>query len=81
METLHALQEKVDALLDLVKRLKALNAQLAKENEKLSSQVKAITTDNRDTQKDVQKLHEERNSTKLVVEDLIKSIDSFIAQN
>lgn len=82
METLGALQEKVDALLDLVKRLKVLNAELTKENKKLSSQLAEITSDRHTTQEDIQKLHEEKNQTKLVVEDLIKSIDTFInAQN
>lgn len=78
METLTTLQEKIEALLVLVKELKSANAKLAKENERLLSKLDEVTHDNVHVRDNVNELNEEKNRTKIAVQELIKSIDSFI---
>jgi hypothetical protein len=78
METLTVLEKKIASLIDIIKELKAENARLAEENAQLAAKV--MTTEKTlltDAQR-VEELDQEKALTKMVVDDLIKSIDSLI---
>lgn len=79
METLSALQEKIEQLIGLVKDLKTENTKLDKENKQLSKKLQSLELTASTNQDDVKKLSDEKARTKMVVDDLIKSIDSFIS--
>ncbi|MGE0206728.1 MAG: cell division protein ZapB [Candidatus Babeliales bacterium] len=74
METLHALQEKIEQLLGLIKDLKAENNRLEKEHKALAKKLNSLEGN----EHDLKELSDEKARTKMVVDDLIKSIDSFI---
>ncbi len=78
METLSVLEKKVISLIDIIKELKAENARLVEENTQLAAQLssmeKSVTVD----AQRVEELDQEKALTKLVVDDLIKSIDTLI---
>jgi cell division protein FtsB len=75
MEPLSMLEEKVSLLLNLVKELKKENARLDKENSDLLNKIELLESSTIDQS---QQAAEEKALTKIVVEDLIKSIDSFV---
>jgi cell division protein FtsB len=75
MEPLSILEEKVSLLLNLVKELKKENARLDKENNALLNKIELLESSTIDQG---QQAAEEKALTKIVVEDLIKSIDSFV---
>ncbi|MEX0940658.1 MAG: hypothetical protein WDZ41_04830 [Candidatus Babeliales bacterium] len=79
METLSALQDKIEKLIALVKELKVENDVLAKENKQLAKKVESISSTAQINETDLKELNEEKNRAKMVVEDLIKNIDSFIS--
>ncbi|HEX2978042.1 MAG TPA: hypothetical protein VHO47_02900 [Candidatus Babeliales bacterium] len=70
MEILQALEQKIMHLAVLVNELKAENARLSEENEKLVQKLTTVHSE---------ELIKERLATKLFVDDLIKSIDSLIS--
>lgn len=70
MEILQALEQKIMHLAVLVNELKAENARLSEENEKLVQKLTTVHSE---------ELVKERLATKLFVDDLIKSIDSLIS--
>ncbi len=78
METLSALQDKIDQLIVLVKSLKTVNAKLEKENKQLAKKVDSIESTVASNEQDVKELSEEKMRTKMVVEDLINSIETFM---
>lgn len=75
MEPLSVLEEKISLLLNLVKELKAENARLDKEHGDLLNKIEHLEASSLDQN---QQVAEEKALTKIVVEDLIKSIDSFV---
>jgi hypothetical protein len=75
MEPLSVLEEKISLLLSVVKELKAENARLDKENSDLLNKIELLESSSLDQS---QQAAEEKALTKIVVEDLIKSIDSFV---
>lgn len=75
IEALTALEKKVALLLDLVKELKTENVRLAGENSQLRERIEVAETS---TLTAHQAVEEEKALTKIVVDDLIKSIDSFV---
>lgn len=78
METLSALQEKINKLLSLVKETKEQNSILAEENATLQKKLNALNTDSQYAADNIQELYKEKDRIKHVVSDLISSIDSFI---
>ena len=70
MEILQALEQKIMHLVALVNELKAENARLNEENEKLVQKLTTVHSE---------ELNQERFRTRLFVDDLIKSIDSLIS--
>jgi peptidoglycan hydrolase CwlO-like protein len=79
VETLSTLQDKVEKLIALVKDLKTENAKLEKENKQLAKKIESLSSAAQSTETDIKELSQEKTQTKMVVEDLIKSIDSFIS--
>lgn len=75
MEPLSVLEEKVSLLLDLVKGLKEQNACLEKVNSDLLQKIELLESSTLDQN---QQVADEKALTKIVVEDLIRSIDSFV---
>ena len=71
MSTLKLLEEKLTCLAELVRELKTENAKLAEENAQLSAELSMLKSSLQDTLK-------EKELTRIVVDDLIKSIDSLV---
>jgi len=78
METLRALQEKIETLITFVKELKVENKKLEAENKDLQKKMKSVESTASSNEQDVKELSEERARTKVVVEDLIESINAFM---
>ena len=78
METLRALQDKIEQLIKLVKELKAENSTLDKNNKQLQKKLESIESSASNNEHDIKELSEEKARTKMVVEDLIESINSFM---
>lgn len=78
METLSVLEKKVISLIDIIKELKAENARLVEENTQLVAKLSSIEKSLTDDAQRVEELDQEKALTKLVVDDLIKSIETVI---
>lgn len=78
MNVLKQLEEKLICLAELVKELKTENAKLAEENAQLSAQLVMLQNALKDDVKRIDELKHEKELTRLVVDDLIKSIDSLV---
>lgn len=78
MNPLKQLEEKLVTLADLVKELKSENAKLAEENAQLIARLTQLQNSlHVDTQK-IDELKQEKEITRLIVDDLIKSIDTLV---
>lgn len=78
METLSILEKKVVSLIDIIKQLKAENARLIEENTQLASKINFLQGTVHEDAKRVEELDQEKALTKMVVDDLIKNIDSLV---
>jgi hypothetical protein len=78
METLSVLEKKVISLIDIIKDLKAENARLVEEKDQLAAKLLMVEGSLTDDAKRVEELDQEKALTKMVVDDLIKSIDTVI---
>jgi regulator of replication initiation timing len=78
MNVLKQLEEKLICLAELVKDLKTENAKLAEENAQLSAQLIMLQNALKDDSQRLDALKQEKELTRLVVDDLIKSIDSLV---
>lgn len=78
METLVALQDKIEQLIAIVKDLKSENEHLLQENKKLEKKIESIGFNLEHTEIDLKELTEEKSRTKIAINDLIKNIDSFM---
>lgn len=78
METLNILEKKVISLIDTIRQLKAENARLVEENAQLMMSLTMTQGIVHSDAKRVEELDQEKALTRLVVDDLIKSIDSLI---
>lgn len=79
MEALSALQDKVEKLIKLVQNLKNEKSRLEKENKQLLKKIESITCASENTATTIQELGQEKAQTKMILEDVIKTIDSFIS--
>lgn len=75
MERLKVLEEKIVQLVDVIKSLKAEKASLVKENAKLQKKVGSLELS---VLSDKKKIDKEKELTKEVVDELIKSIDTLV---
>lgn len=78
VETLSVLEKKVVSLIDIIKQLKTENARLIEENEQLATKLTMMQSVVHNDAKRVEELDNEKALTKMVVDDLIKSIDSLV---
>jgi predicted nuclease with TOPRIM domain len=75
---LRLLEEKVVHLIDMIKSLKSENLALKDKNKDLQSQVKAFESSLVAETKSLEELSQEKMMTKMVVDNLLHSIDSLI---
>ena len=78
METLSVLEKKVVSLIEIIKQLKAENTRLTEENAQLADKITMMQTSAADDAKRAEEFDQEKSLTKMVVDDLIKNIDSLI---
>ena len=79
MEMLRALEQKIESLVELIKRQKEEAAKLVDENRELSSRISQLESALLHEAKKVElELKEERSATRQVVDELIKNIDDLI---
>jgi FtsZ-binding cell division protein ZapB len=78
VETLSILEKKVVSLIDIIKQLKAENARLMEDNAQLASKISFLQGAVHEDAKRVEELDQEKALTKMVVDDLIKNIDSLV---
>lgn len=76
MDALEMLEKKVLSLLELIKNLKSENANLVEENKQLKGKIEELETL---VLRDKDDLDQEKELTKMVVDGLIKNIDSLIS--
>jgi len=74
------LEEKVIRLVEMVKTLKLNNQSLIEENQMLKHQLMKTESSLVAETKDLEELSQEKMMTKMIVDDLIKSIDSLVDQ-
>lgn len=75
---LHLLEEKVVRLIEMVKALKDENAALKMKHKDLQSQMRALEGSLVAETKDLEELSQEKVVTKMVVDNLLHSIDALI---
>ncbi len=78
MNVLKQLEEKLICLAELVKELKTENAKLAEENAQLSAELVMLQNSLQEDVRRIDELKQEKELTRIVVDDLIKSIDSLV---
>jgi uncharacterized protein YdeI (YjbR/CyaY-like superfamily) len=88
MDALNVLEQKIATLIEskkidlaLIKDLKVSVAQLQEENKQLKEQLEKLENSLLVRHQNVEELHEERVLTKMVLDDLIKSIDLLVEQD
>ena len=74
------LEEKVVRLVEMVKTLKQANQSLQEENQMLKHQLMKTESSLVEETKDLEELSQEKMMARLLVDDLIKSIDSLVDQ-
>lgn len=77
---LSLLEEKVIRLVEMIKVLKQTNQVLQDENQVLKHQIIKLESSLVSETKDLEQLSQEKVVTKMLVDDLIKSIDSLVDQ-
>ena len=75
---LSVLEKKVVSLIDIIRQLKAENARLIEENVQLASKLTLMQGAVHEDAKRVEELDQEKALTKMIVDDLIKNIDSLV---
>ena len=78
MEALSVLEKKIASLISLVKELKTKNERLAKENAELIDKLEMVEGSMFKDNENIEELNQEKALTKMVVDDLIKDIDSLV---
>lgn len=78
METLELLEKKISQLVGLVSQLKDENKVLAKENSSLQKKLAALERDVVEGNESIEHLTTEKEATKGLISDLIKSIDKLV---
>ena len=79
MEILHALEQKIESLIELIKHQKEESLKLSQDNQELLVRVNQLESALlHETKKVELELKNERSFTHKVVDDLIKSIDELI---
>lgn len=80
LEKLNVLEKKVASLIELIKAEKAANALLMEENEALSGRLGALENSLLKESKSIEELNQERAMTRMMVDELISSIDKLVEE-
>ena len=78
MNMLDLLEKKIAGLVELVKKYKEENAQLAEEKAELTAKVRSMEAALLDDSKQMQMLSKEKEETRSAVDDLISVIDLLV---
>lgn len=78
MNVLDLLEKKIAGLVELVKKYKEENAQLAEEKAELTAKVRSMEAALLDDSKQMQMLSKEKEETRSAVDDLISVIDLLV---
>jgi chromosome segregation ATPase len=81
VEQLNLLEQKLAHLIDILNTLRQENKSLNKENIELKERVEQLEHSMLKGTKDMEELNQEREMTKMVVDDLIKSIDTLVEKS
>ena len=81
MNTLKVLEEKVTTLISRIKELEAENKTLTAENTQLTAKLESMENSMLSDIQRIDALDQEKALTKMVVDDLINSIDSIVEGN
>lgn len=79
MEALNILEEKIAVLIQTVQKLKEENADLSAENVRLSEALFSAKQSVESNDKDIERISEEKHQARVMIDDLIKSVDRIIA--
>ncbi len=77
MDALKVLDEKIAGLISRINDLEADNAKLAADNAQLTAKLETMETSMLSDIKRIEELDQEKALTRMVVDDLIKNIDSL----
>lgn len=80
MEILNVLEKKIASLIEMIKELKAEKALLVEENIELKQKLESFESSLLSKDKNVEERTQEIVLTKMVVDDLIKSIDLLVEE-
>lgn len=80
MEVLNVLEKKIASLIEMIKELKAEKALLIEENLELKQRLDSFESSLLSREKNVEERTQEIVLTKMVVDDLIKSIDLLVEE-
>lgn len=80
LEKLNVLEKKVASLIELIKAEKASNVLLMEENEVLSGRLEALENSLLKESKSIEELNQERAMTRMMVDELISSIDKLVEE-
>lgn len=78
MDTFVLLEKKIGELIEKIKSLQAVNEQLERKNVQLASELKSLEERVLKGTISIEELNQEKETTKIVVDDLIKHIDLLI---
>ena len=81
MDLLNVLEKKVAGLVCRVKELEAENAKLSADNTQLTAKLETMENSMLSDIRHIEELDQEKALTKMVVDDLIHSIDSMVEGN
>lgn len=79
MKNMSVLEQKIEQLVLFIQKLQSDNAAISDENKDLKKQIKALENSMLKETKSMEALNEEKEMTKSVVDNLIKSIDSLVS--
>lgn len=80
LEKLNLLERKIASLVEMLKVEKELAAKLAEEKAQLMARLELVENSLLKGTQNIEELHQERTLTKMVVDELISSIDRLVEQ-
>lgn len=81
IENLNLLEKKIALLIELLKKEKETTAQLMEEKNALTAQLDMLENSVLKGAKSIEELNQEREMTKLIVDELIGSIDRLVTES
>lgn len=78
MDSLHILEEKVAFLIDSIRELKKENGKLVDENLQLMAKIEILESSLMKEDKNIEQLHQEKQLTRTVVDNLLYSIEKLV---